>query len=152
MKNAPISRTSASFLQAATVLVAGSVLALLLVEPRFEGRNVGATLFETYFTDPFLAYAYVGSVPFFVALYHAFTLFGLRLDSSKDSANALRSIKRCAMALIAFIVGAEAWLFIAMRDTEDVAGGVAMGVFAICISFAIYAAAAACEKLQGQRA
>jgi hypothetical protein len=146
MRNPPISRTSASFLQAATVLVAGCVLALLLVEPRFEGRNAGATLVETYFTDPFLAYAYVGSVPFFLALCHAFALFGGRFASSKDSARALRSIKRCALALIAFIVGAEVWLFIAMRGSDDIAGGVAMGVFAMLVSIAIVVMAGMLEK------
>lgn len=45
-----------------------STLALMLWEPHLEGRNVNATLFEIYFRDPFLAYAYTASIVFFVAL------------------------------------------------------------------------------------
>ncbi len=42
-------------------------LGFLLWEPHLEGRNAHATTFEIYFHDPFLAYVYVGSIPFFVA-------------------------------------------------------------------------------------
>jgi hypothetical protein len=69
-------RISASFLQAAVVLIGIGSLALMLWEPHIEGRNAHATTFEIYFKDPFLAYVYVGSIPFFVALYRASGLFG----------------------------------------------------------------------------
>ena len=59
-------------LQATVVLIGMAALAFLLWEPLVEGRNAHATLFEVYFEDPFLAYAYIGSLPFFIALYHAF--------------------------------------------------------------------------------
>ena len=62
----------ALFLQAAIALIGIGSLALLLWEPHIEGRNAHATTFEIYFKDPFLAYVYVGSIPFFVALYRAF--------------------------------------------------------------------------------
>ena len=48
----------------------------MLWEPHIEGRNAHATLFEIYFKDPFLAYAYIASIPFFVALFQAFTILG----------------------------------------------------------------------------
>jgi hypothetical protein len=57
------------FLQAVIVLIGIGALALMLWEPHIEGRNAHATLFEIYFNDPFLAYAYLASIPFFVALY-----------------------------------------------------------------------------------
>lgn len=41
------------------------------------GAAAHATLFEIYFKDPFLAYAYVASIPFFAVLCQAFrTLSG----------------------------------------------------------------------------
>ena len=60
--------SSALLLQGVTVLVGIAVLAFLLWEPHIEGRNAHATTFEIYFKDPFLAYVYLGSAPFFVAL------------------------------------------------------------------------------------
>ena len=78
------------------------VLGLMLWEPHLEGRNSHATTFEIYFKDPFLAYVYVGSLPFFVALYRAFGLFGhLRQNRafSQVTVDALRTIKLCAIAI-----------------------------------------------------
>ena len=59
-------RSSTIFLQIVIVLIGIGAVALLLWEPQIEGRNAHATLFEIYFKDPFLAYAYIGSIPFFV--------------------------------------------------------------------------------------
>lgn len=64
----------AIFLQTVIVLIGIGALAFMLWEPHIEGRNAHATLFEIYFKDPFLAYAYIASTPFFVALYQAFKL------------------------------------------------------------------------------
>src|SRR6185369_9307607 len=66
----------AMFLRFALVLIGFGALALLLWEPRIEGRNAHATLFEIYFKDPILAYAYVASIPFFIALFQAFKVLG----------------------------------------------------------------------------
>jgi hypothetical protein len=65
-------RSSTIFLQIVIVLIGIGALALMLWEPHIEGRNAHATLFEIYFKDPFLAYAYIASIPFFIALYQAF--------------------------------------------------------------------------------
>lgn len=54
-------RSPTLFLQAIIVLIAVGALTFLLWEPHLEGRNVGATPFQIYFNDPFLAYAYTGS-------------------------------------------------------------------------------------------
>ena len=132
------------------MLIGIGALAVMLWEPHIEGRNVHATLFKIYFKDPFLAYAYIASISFFVALYQAFKLFGYIGRNevfSERSVRALRTIKYCGMALVGFIVGAEAYFFIVQRSKDDIAGGVAIGLFMIFVSVVIATAAAAFERL-----
>ncbi|HNT98272.1 MAG TPA: hypothetical protein PKK31_08415, partial [Elusimicrobiales bacterium] len=52
-------------LRTVVVLAGIGILAFMLWLPPHEGRAAGATLFEVYFKDPFLAYVYIGSIPFF---------------------------------------------------------------------------------------
>lgn len=142
-------RTSTIFLQTVIVLMGIGALAFLLAEPHFEGRNVHATVFEIYFNDPFLAYAYAGSIAFFTALYQAFMLLryiGRHEVFSQQSVRALRIIKYCGATLVAFVGAAEAYLLIA-RPEDDIAGGVAMGLFAMFVSAIIATAAAVFETL-----
>ena len=143
-------RGSTIFLQVVIVLIGIGALALLLWEPHIEGRNAHATLFEIYFKDPFLAYVYIASVAFFVALYQAFKLLGyVRQEKvfSLESVGALRTIKYCALALVGFIAGAEAYIFIAVRGKDDIAGGVAIGLVLIFASVVVATAAAVFERL-----
>lgn len=143
-------RGSTIFLQVVIVLLGVGVLAALLWEPQLEGRNVNATQFEIYFKDPFLAYIYLAFVPFFVGLYQAFRMLGYaRRDEifSQRSVRALRTIKYCAVTTAVLILGAEAYIFIFVRGTDDVAGGVMMGVFLIFVSAVIATAAAVFERI-----
>lgn len=139
------------FLQAVVALIAIGTLAVMLWEPHIEGRNLHATVFEIYFKDPFLLYAYIASVSFFVGLYQVFKLLGyIRQNSvfSQNSVRALRTIKHCAIVLVAFILGAEAYFFIVQSSKgEDIAGGVAMGFFIIFIAVVIATAATLFEKI-----
>ena len=142
-------RGSTIFLQVVIVLLGVGVLGLLLWEPQVEGRNVNATQFEIYFKDPFLAYIYLAFVPFFVGLYQAFKILGYARRNeifSQHSVRALRTIKYCALTTAIFIVGAEAYIFIFVRGTDDVAGGVMMGAFFIFVSVIIATAAAVFER------
>jgi hypothetical protein len=143
-------RGSTVFLQVVIVLVGMGALALLLWEPHLEGRNAHATVFQIYFNDAFLAYAYIGSIAFFLALYKAFRLLAYFRRSdvfSQRSVNALRTIKRCALSIVAFLVGAEAYFFFVQRGkSDDIAGGVMMGLFLIFISVVVATAAAVFEK------
>ncbi len=142
-------RGSTIFLQFVIVLIGIGALGILLWFPQLEGRNASATFSEIYFKDPFLAYIYIGSVPFFTAFYQAFRLLGYIGHNkvfSLGSVKALRTIKYCALAIIGFIVPAEAYLFIAMRGKDDIAGGVAMGVMIIFISVVVATVAAVFEK------
>jgi hypothetical protein len=143
-------RGSTIFLQVVIVFIGIGVLALMLWEPHLEGRNAHATLFQIYFNDPFLAYAYFASIAFFVALYQAFKLLGYVGRSevfSQRSVKALRTIKYCAMSLVGFLLGAEGYFFIVQRGKEDdIAGGVMMGLFLIFVSVVIATAAAVFER------
>jgi hypothetical protein len=101
-------RSSSLFLRAVLVFVCVGAVALLLWEPHIEGRNAHATLFEIYFRDPFLAYAYVASIPFFVGLYHGFRVLGFagrNEEFSLSAVKSLRTIKYCAIALVGSLRG-----------------------------------------------
>lgn len=137
-------RSSALFLQVVIVLVGIAALAFLLWEPHIEGRNAHATTFEVYFKDPFLAYVYVGSIPFFVALYRIFLLAGhVRKNGafSQVTVDALRAIKHFMMAFIAFVAGGVAFIII-FGDNDDRPAGVFMG-FLVAFPSSVIAIAAA---------
>ena len=143
-------RASTIFLQVVIVLLGTGVLAALLWEPQVEGRNVHATQFEIYFKDPFLAYIYLAFVPFFVGLYQAVRMLGYARRNevfSEPAVRAMRIIKYCSGITALFIVGAEAYIFIFVRGTDDVAGGVMMGAFIIFVSAVIATAAAVFERV-----
>ena len=136
--------SSALFFQVVIVLIGIAILGLMLWEPHLEGRNVHATTFEIYFKDPFLAYVYVGSIPFFVAVYRAFGLFGhVRRNGtfSQVTLNALRVIKRCEMAIIGFVAGAVI-IIIIFGDGEDRPAGIFM-CFLVAFAASVIATAAA---------
>lgn len=142
-----MNRGSIHFLRAVLVFVGIGALGFLLWEPHLEGRNAHATLFEIYFKDPFLAYAYVGSIPFFVGLYQAFRVLG-RVGRGTEFSTAvvrsLRMIKWCAIALVGFVAVGE--VFILMQREEDRAGGVAIGVFITFASIVVASVAAVLER------
>jgi Protein of unknown function (DUF2975) len=135
-------------LQVVVVVVGIGALTFLLWEPHLEGRNAHATLFEIYFKDPFLAYIYIVSILFFIGSYQSFKLFGFVRQNktfSKDTTKALRTIKYSAIFLAGFIVLPVAYLFIARPD-DDIAGGVAMGLFIIFVSAIVAIVASIFEK------
>lgn len=137
------------FLQIVIVLVGIGALALMLWEPHLEGRNARATLFQIYFNDPFLVYAYTASIAFFVAFYQVFKILGYVRQNevfSHSSVKALRTIKYCAITLIAFIVGAEGYFFIAVSGSDDIAGGVMMGLVMIFVSAVVATVATVFER------
>jgi hypothetical protein len=141
-------RSSAIFLQVVIVLIGIGALALMLWEPHLEGRNVNTTLFQIYFKDPFLAYAYVASIPFFVALYQSFKVLGDPGQNkvfTPEAVKALRTTKYCALAIIGFVIGAE--IFIMLQTGEDRAGGVFIGIVITFGSVVIATAAAVFERV-----
>jgi hypothetical protein len=151
MKTPGMKSGSALFLQVVIVLVGIGTLVWMLWEPHLEGRNAHATTFEIYFKDPFLAYVYAGSVPFFVALHRAFGLFGhVRRNEifSQVTLNALRTIRHCAMAIIGFVAGGVICI-IMFGDRDDRPAGIFMSTLvALAAGIVITAAAIFARKLQ----
>lgn len=143
-----MNRRSTIFLQVVIALIGIAALAFLLWEPQIEGRNVNATQFEIYFKDPFLAYVYFASIPFFVGLYQAFTLLGYIGKNrvfSPESVRALRIIKYCALAIIGLV--AVSVIFMAAGDPEDRPPGVVMRVFVAFSSIVVATTAAIFERI-----
>src|SRR6266550_4337852 len=149
MNKAPSAkRGSTIFLQVVVVLIGIGALAVMLWEPHLEGRNAHATPFEIYFKDPFLAYAYVASIPFFAALYQAFKVLGYARQNnvfSQAAVKALRTIKFCAIAIIGFVAVGE--VFIMFGNSDDRAGGVFMGILITFGSIVMDTAAAMFERI-----
>jgi len=142
-------RSSTIFLQVVIVFIGIGALALLLWEPQIEGVNAHATNFEIYFKDPFLALVYIGSIPFFVALYQAFKALGYAGQNkvfSPEAVKALRTIKYCALAIIGFVMVEEIFIML-VNSSDDRAGGVFMGVLITFGSIVIATAAGMFERI-----
>jgi hypothetical protein len=142
-----MNRGASVFLRVVLVLFGIGALALLLWEPHLEGRNANATLFEIYFQDPFLAFAYVASIPFFAGLFQAFKVLGYAGRNEEFSPSAVRSVrtmKYCAIALVGFAAIAEAIIMFG-NNSDDRAGGVFIGVL---IFFAAIVVATATTLLE----
>lgn len=136
-----MSRIATIFLQGVIILIGIGALAFLLWEPHVEGRNINATLFQIYFKDPFLAFVYAGSIPFFVALFQGLKLIQFVGDNrviAIPAIKAVQTIRYCALVLICFIAIAE--VIILFNDSDDRAGGVMIGV-ALTFGSSIVAAA-----------
>lgn len=145
-----MTKTSTVFLQAVLTLAGLSVLGFMLWLPPHEGRNAQATLFATYFKDPFLAYVYIGSIPFFTGLYQAFKVLGyIRRDETflPPTLKALRTIRYCALATVGLAIGGVIYIILAAGAQEDKAGGVMPGAFAVFVSMAAAAAAGVLETI-----
>ena len=130
------------------MLIGIGVLALLLWEPHIEGRNAHATLSQIYFHDPFLAYAYIASIAFFVALYQAFTVLGYAGQNkvfSQAAVKALRIIKYCAISIIGFV--AVSVLFMPFSDPDDRPPGVVMRIIATFSAIIVATVAAMFERI-----
>ena len=139
---------STKFLRVVVVLIAVAALAFMLWEPHVEGRNAHATFSQIYFRDPFLAYAYIASIPFFMALYQAFKVLGYAEQNkvfSPAAVKALRTIKHCAMSIIGFVAVGE--IFILLSKSDDRAGGVFMGILISFGSIVIASAASMLERI-----
>jgi hypothetical protein len=152
-----IKKSSTTFLQIVIALFGMGVLAFLLWEPTAEGVNKNATtLREIYFDDPFLAYMYLGSVPFFVGLYKAIRVLGYIGQNnvfSQPAVNALRTIKYCALITAGAIFAAIAFLAIHARLYPEVGaqdgpeGAVMLGVVATFACIIVATAAGISQRI-----
>ncbi|HUR45312.1 MAG TPA: DUF2975 domain-containing protein [Candidatus Saccharimonadales bacterium] len=137
-------KSSTLFLQGVIVLIGIGALAFVLWAPQ---KNAQATLYEKYF-NAFVAYTYVMSIPFFVALFQAFKLLGYAGRNeifSLGSVRALRTIKYCALAIVGLVVVSV--LFMIGGDREDRPGGLFMRILVTFPSIVVASAAAICERI-----
>ena len=141
-------RSTIAILQTVVILIGIAAVALLLWEPQLEGRNAHASWYQIYFNDPFLAFVYLASTPFFVALYQGVKVLGYadrQSEFQQDGARALRTIRSCAIATLVFVVAGE--LIIMFNDSDDRAGGVFMGLLVATGSVLIALAATRFERM-----
>jgi hypothetical protein len=139
--------SSTIFLQVVIVLIGIGALAFMLWEPHVEGVNKHATLFQMYFNS-FMAYAFIASIPFFVALYQAFKLLGYAGQNkvfSQEALRALRTMKYCALAIIGFV--AVSVIFMISGDRDDRPAGVFMRLLVTFPSIVVATAAAMFERI-----
>jgi hypothetical protein len=141
-------QSSTIFLHVVIALIGIGTLALLLWEPHIEGVNKHTTVFEVYFKDPFLAYVYIGSIPFFVALYQAFKVLGYAGQNkifSQAAVKALRTIKYCAIGIIGF--AAVSLIFMMFSDPGDRPAEVFMRILITFPSIVVATAAGMFERI-----
>lgn len=141
-------RGSTLFLKLVILLIAMVVLTWIIVFPHLEGRAKNLDLISIY-SDPFIIYGYIASIPFFVGLYQAFRLLNF-IDANKafsqGAVNALRNLKFASLSLIGFISVAVLYIrFFAHGD--DPAGPTALGIIVSFGSIVIATAAAVFQKL-----
>lgn len=141
-------RGSTLFLKVVILVIALGVLAGLLWFPQTEGVAQNLDLVSIY-TNPFIVYVYIGSIPFFVGLYQAFKLLNLieaNKAFSQGAVNTLRNMKLASLSLIGFIALALLYIrFFAQGD--DPAGPTMLGIIVSFAVAVIGTAAAVFQKL-----
>lgn len=127
-------------------IIAIGVLAGMIRFPQTEGRAANLDLISIY-SDPFIIYIYIASIPFFWSLYQAFKLLRFieaKKVSSKGALATLNNIKYASLSLIGLIAGAIVFIrFFAHGD--DPAGPTMLG---ISTAFALGIVATAADIFQ----
>lgn len=141
-------RGSTLFLKLVLFLIGVVTLVGMIWFPQTEGRAANLDLISIY-KDPVIIFAFIASIPFFVALYQAFKLLGYIEQNkvfSQVAVNALRKIKYCVIIFIGFIFISEVFLIFWGLD-DDKAGPVALGIYTTFASIVIATAVAIAERL-----
>lgn len=139
---------SALFLKFVLIIIALVSAALLIWLPQTEGRATNLDLVSIY-SDPLIIYSFIASIPFFVALFNAFKLLGYIEQNNVFSAGAVKmltNIKKSALVIIAFIVGAIVYIRF-MLQGDDPAGPTMLGLVAIFATTVIATGVAVAEKM-----
>ena len=142
-------RSSTIFLQVVIVLIGIVALAIIIRLPLTEGRAINLDLFSIY-SDPFIMYGYLASIPFFIALYQTFKLLGyIGQDRvfSPHCVKAFRIIKYCSIIVSISIVMAGLYIRIFHSKDDDPAGFLAMCIVTTFISIVIATTAAVFERI-----
>ena len=139
---------STLFLKIVISLIGIMTLAGMIWFPQLEGRAANLDLISIY-KDPLIIYAYIGSIPFFVALYQALKLLAyvdVNKAFSQASVNAVKNIRNCAVTFSGFIVLGILYIRLFVRG-EDAAGVTGLGIFTTFASIVIATAAAVFRRL-----
>lgn len=144
-----IKRRSTVFLRGVVVLIGITALALCTFWlPGIASNDAAAHPETAYLQYPFLACAYVFSIPFFVALYQAFKLLSY-IDRNKAfselSVRALSYIKYSAITISILIV--LGILFVVIFIDDDVAGIISLGLMCTFASSVIATFAVVLQKI-----
>ena len=141
-------KASTLFLKFVIGFIGVVALIWLIWSPQLEGRAADLDLISIYL-DPLIIYTYIGSIPFFVALYQGIKLLGY-VDGNKvfsqDSVDAVKKIKYCAIAFMGFILLGILYINLFIRG-EDPAGVTALSIFITFASIIIATAAAVFQRL-----
>jgi hypothetical protein len=141
---------SAFFLKVVILLTAITALAGMILIPPTEGRAVELDLLSIY-SDPFLIYLYVASMPFFVALWQAFKLAGYldkNLIFTQAAVRSIAKIKMCALLFTGFMLVAILFIFVNSKATnDDGAGAIVVGLVVTFASGVITTASTVFQKL-----
>ncbi|PAY12806.1 MULTISPECIES: DUF2975 domain-containing protein [Bacillus] len=143
-------RGSTLFLKIAVILIGIPVLALcIFLVP--EIANFAEELYPDISYLKYLVYIdlYAAAIPFYFALYQAFTLLSY-IDRnkafSKLSVRALKKIKYCAIT-ISFLLVAGMPLFYLIAEMDDAPGIILIGLVLIFASMVIAVFAAVLQRL-----
>jgi len=146
-------RGSTLFLKIAVILIGLPILALCIyLLPQigieaFEQAKKGADL--AYVVFAILLVMYVSAIPFYMALYQALKLLSY-IDKnqafSELSVRALKTIKRCAIAISSLYVVGLPFVFI-VAEWDDAPGLVLIGMVIIGASMVIAVFAAVLQRL-----
>lgn len=135
---------STLFLKIVLLLIAVLVFGGMMWFPQTEGVAKNKDLISIY-TNPFIIYIYLGSVPFFIGLYQAFKLLNLIEANnafSQSAVNTLRNMKLASLSLIGFIVLALLYIHFAPHGVDDDPAGPTMLGIVVSFGVAVIATAA----------
>ena len=142
--------SSTLFLKAVLGIIAAVALAFCVFGlPGMAAMDAKLHPETAYLQYPFLIVAYIFFTPFFIALYQTFRLLTL-IDQgqafSDAAVKALKTIKYCALTIIAFIVLGEL-ATIALIRGEDITHIITIGVIITVGSAAVALFASLLQKL-----
>lgn len=143
---------STIFLKLVILFIAIVLFIIMMWFPQAEGRAANLDLISIY-TDPFIIYIYIGTIPFFLGLYQMFRILNLIDDNkafSQQTVKSLRNIKLSSLSLIGFIVFSVILIRL-FTNGDDTAGPTMLGV-CMTLAFSVVATAAAVFQKLFQRA
>jgi hypothetical protein len=129
------------------LLLTIGVFIWLIRIPQLEGRAKDLDLISIY-TDPFIIYGYIASIPFFIGLYQTYLLITIIERNKihhKSAVNALRNIKYSALSIIGFIAAALFYIRF-LTHGDDPAGPIALGILLMIAAAAVAISTAVVQK------